>query len=126
MFQSVKGDININFKTVGNGELLIKLMGPWIKDDDNQPLSIKIDFTKFQLRDLATNEVLISELEPFTVDCTNVRVFKVPCSEGLNLVLEASWLPYIYREEELFYLLGKMYQKGVEHFTFWKKGDSDS
>lgn len=125
VFQSCKGNIELKFEIIGDGELTIKVMGPWLKDDSNMPASIKIDFVKFVVKDFKTDEILFSKRNQFTVDCTNTQIVKLQSKDKQKILIEAEWLPYIYTESEIVDLVKVMYYKGIDDYKFWKKAENN-
>lgn len=118
--QSTKGELEIEFKCIGDGKLYLKIMGPHMKDNDENVLSIKTDIICFTLIKVENGKPIISENSAFTVDSRRPRKYEISCVDGEVFDLKVKWWPYIYAPEELNELFSKLYYRHISQFKFWK------
>lgn len=118
--QSSKGEFEIKFRCIGDGKLNLRVMGPHMKDNDENILSIKTDIMLFTLSRSEGGEQIISEKKAFTVDSRRTRKYETPCADGEVFDLKIKWYPYVYAPDELNTLFSKLYYRHISQFKFWK------
>lgn len=122
--QSTKGKLKIRLHCIGSGKLIIKLLGPYAKDDSGNVMSIKTDYTHMLLTNDQTGEAVFSnDNATYTTDSSHPKIIETECTDGQFFTLELNWSPYIYALSELQHIFEKLYCKHIKFFKFWKPND---
>lgn len=122
VLQSTKGSLKLRLRCQGDGKLLIKCSGPFMKNEFGEILSIKVDFIHFLLKDESTGNVIVLDDNINTVESSNNKRFQIPVQNGQKLTLEIKWYPYIYSSVEIGELVHQLLGKSINSFVFWKQG----
>lgn len=121
VLQSTKGKLEVKLRCIGNGKLTVKLMGPYMKDNSGNVLSIKTDYTLVTLTNSSNGEVIFSsDNVTYTTDSRHPKIIETECTDGQVFILELNWSPYIYAPGELQCILEKLYYRPISLFKFWK------
>ncbi len=80
--------LNLKIKAIGDGELIIKLKSPNIKDKNNLRFPVYIDYSKFSVDgdEILSQNKLVSHDSPF--------VFKMNVKDSQIIDLDMDWLPF--------------------------------
>ena len=120
VLQSYAGYLDVCLKVVGTGQIEVKTIGPWLKDEiRNEPLKIKVDITRLQV--FINDRILLDSNEQITVYSGHPYILHFNADDQTSIHLHIEWIPYIYDKSQIMKLIDSMYDYNVSDYRFWKQ-----